>query len=723
MTSTINLMLVFHNHQPVGQFDHVVEHSVHVSYLPLIEALENHPQIKVAMHYSGPLLDWLQHHHEKIIERLRALVQRGQVELLSGGYYDPILAILPDEDKIGQVEKLSETIHATFHYEPSGGWLAERVWEPHLARALAQAGLRYVILDDTHFHSVGYQESQMFGYYLTEDQGFSVAVFPSLTKLRYTIPYESVKSLIDWLREQADQSLPSAQPKFALVGDDGEKFGTWPRTYEHCWGENKYMESLFAALERNADWLHTTTPAHYMAHHPALGRVYLPATSYMEMDVWSLPTDASLAFSQHREALMKDKQHDVVRFMRGGIWRNFMTKYDEINHMHKRMLLVSDKVHDMRKGRKRDAALDLLWAAQSNDAYWHGLFGGIYLFNSRVATYGSLLAAENTVSQNDAPMTLTKMDFNRDGFEDLIVCGWPFNAIFSPAHGGALFELDFRPAHYNLLNVMTRYREAYHQELVEAAANNKLITPISAHPELEDPHIKSSHAKEPGLEHLLIYDWHRRGAFLDHFLAPSDTLDEYYKAQFGEQGDFVSQPYKVLLATCNGHEALVRLERQGQVWVGEVHRTVTLQKTFYFKQDDPTMRVTLALSHQGDQPLDLRFGIETVVGFDGGQDLHYCSLRLNDSSDRLLLNAIREFEAITRYTADTNLRNLTLRTEVSRPCFLWQFPLETISLSEAGFERGYQGTVFLHLWTLHVPPGEVWQVTLTQAVQQTATRS
>jgi hypothetical protein len=178
--------------------------------------------------------------------------------------------------------------------------------------------------------------------------------------------------------------------------------------------------------------------------------------------------------------------------------------------MHKRMLFVSRRVHEMRRGRKRDMALDLLWSAQSNDPYWHGLFGGVYLFNSRCANYAGLLAAENAVSDHEAPLTLTRHDFNLDGFEDVTINGWPLNTFWSPAHGGALFELDYRPAYYNLTNVMTRRREAYHAELVEAAADHTLITPLSPYQEPEGSHSKAVRAKEAGLEHLLIYDWHRQ---------------------------------------------------------------------------------------------------------------------------------------------------------------------------------------------------------------------
>jgi predicted glycosyl hydrolase (DUF1957 family) len=34
-------------------------------------------------------------------------------------------------------------------------WLAERVWEPHLAKPIAEAGVEYVILDDNHFKAAG----------------------------------------------------------------------------------------------------------------------------------------------------------------------------------------------------------------------------------------------------------------------------------------------------------------------------------------------------------------------------------------------------------------------------------------------------------------------------------------------------------------------------------------------------------------------------------------
>jgi alpha-amylase len=720
-------MLVIHNHQPVGQFGYVNEHSTNVSYLPMIEALERHPRIKIGMHYSGPLLDWLKQHHSEVVDRLRVLVARKQVEMISGGYYDPIMVMLPDDDKIGQIEKMNAEIKAALDGQPTGMWISERVWEPQLARPIAQAGLRYVIVDDTHFEMVGFdREKDLFGYYVTEEQGFTVAVFPTLTYLRYTIPWEPVPALMSWLRTQADQPLTTNQPKIAFMGDDGEKFGTWPGTFQHCWGDGKYMETLFGALERNVDWVKTATPSEYMSEFPALGRVYLPSASYREMGEWSLPPERSHQLIEIKNELESANRPDILSFVRGGIWRNFLVKYDEINHMQKRTLMVSQKIHDMRRGRKRDQALELLWAAQSNDPYWHGLFGGIYLFNFRVATYANLIAAEDVADNGELTITLQRTDFDRDSHEDVVLTSTPFNAIWSPAKGGALLELDFRPAQYNLLNIMTRRMEGYHSDLTTAAANGNVITPMSAgvsdFGNSRDRKTRIVRAKESGLEKLLIYDWHRRASFLDHFLGPSTSLDEFYRAHYAEQGDFVNQPYQIMQAVCDGVEVTLQLARNGHVWVGDIHQPVHVQKTFNMAHNNATLRVVYELTHTGDTPIDVRFGIESVIGFDGGQDIQYCSVRIDDDPTRLRLNGLREFEGVRKYYADTNLRNITLRTDVSKPAFLWQFPLETITLSEAGFERGYQGTVFLQWWNIRLTPGEPWTVIVGQTVNQTATR-
>ena len=76
------------------------------------------------------------------------------------------------------------------------------------------------------------------------------------------------------------------------MGDDGEKFGLWPTTYDHCW-TGGWVEEFFAALEQNADWLITCPPGDVLKQVQPIGRAYVPAASYDEMNVWSLPAQPS----------------------------------------------------------------------------------------------------------------------------------------------------------------------------------------------------------------------------------------------------------------------------------------------------------------------------------------------------------------------------------------------------------------------------------------------
>jgi alpha-amylase len=714
------LSLVFHNHQPVGQFDYVNEHATHVSYFPLIELLENHPAVHVGIHFSGHLLAWQEQKNPDLIQRLRVLVERGQVELLTGGYYEPILVALPDDDKIGQILKLSEALRNYFNVEAAGVWLAEHVWEPHLPKVLNQAGVRYTILDDTQFESIGLDRgSALFGYFITEEQGQALAVFPSNTLLQNAIPYQPIEKVIGFLRAEADKPLTNGQPKLALVAQDGERFGTWPGTYELCWGDGKYMESLFAALEKQSAWLKLVTPGEFMRRHSALGRIYLPSTNQSEMAEWSLLPDAALIFRDLRQTL--ETRPEMRRFVSGGTWRGFLLKYDEVNHLQKRVLQVSPKVHGMRRGRRRDEALNLLWAAQSSDPFWHGIFGGIYLFKFRAAAYANLIAAEALADGDYAELTLTSADIDADGRPEITLSSEPYNAIWSTAAGGALVELDYKPAQLNLLNILSRHREAYHADLVAATRDGRIITPeMPAWDEAEDVPSGYLRAKEPGLENLLVYDWHRRASFIDHFLRDETTLLEFYHAQYAEQGDFVNQPYRTEIKH-NPRAGRVALTRDGHVWINSRHQPVTINKVFNFEKDSPHYEVTYILSHPSATPIQLRFGVEMALGFDGGEDTQLCAVSFNGETVRRSLNIIAGMDAIQHFDVDNQLRHLNFTTEFSQPATsVWWFPLESVRLAEQGFERSYQGTVFLCLWNVVVPPERTWTVSIVQRITERA---
>jgi len=728
----ITLSLVIHNHQPVGNFDFVFAEATERAYDPMLEALEHHPAVRLALHYTGPLLDWLTANRPDHLERLRGLVTRGQVELLTGAYYEPILVVIPDADKVGQIRKMTRFLRETFGCEATGVWLAERVWEPHLPKPLVEAGVRYALLDDTHFKMVGLTDDDLFGPYVTEEQGHSLTVFGNSMYLRYAIPWHPVEDVIGWLRQQAN-----AHPGgVAVMGDDGEKFGLWPSTWEHCWGEGAWMERFFAALEANAGWLETCPPGKGAAERVSLGRVYLPCASYEEMMHWALPPDDFTRLARIRRELQEQHRDDVLRFVKGGLWRTFLARYDEVNQLHKKMLWVSRKVHRMAEGEEKARALDHVWAAQCNCGYWHGLFGGIYLFHIRVANYAHLIAAEALADGEKGRPSLPlrgkarpgagwirveRGDLDADGREEIILNSDRQVLVFKPSYGGALVEWDWRERRYNMLNAMARRREGYHAELVTAAEEGRLILPGQ-----EGPH-DGVRVKEPDIHSHLYHDWYRRVALLDHFLHPETTLDAFYRAQYGEQGNFVNQPYVATIE--EGLEAAtLTLQREGNIWVSDRQVEIRVKKQVTISAGSDSLDLHYCLTNMDNGLAVLRFGIEINWGIVGG-DSEHCELRVATGRSQIAnweshrLSDFREHSDVSVLVVASRLPALAgeVTLNLNRPAHLWHFPLEAVSNSEAGYERVYQGTCTLLWWEIMLEPGTTWAVALRFALKSVPT--
>ena len=70
MTQPLRLVLVLHNHQPVGNFDGVFEQAYQDSYLPFLDVFERYAALRIALHTSGSLMEWLDARHPEYVDRL-----------------------------------------------------------------------------------------------------------------------------------------------------------------------------------------------------------------------------------------------------------------------------------------------------------------------------------------------------------------------------------------------------------------------------------------------------------------------------------------------------------------------------------------------------------------------------------------------------------------------------------------------------------------------------
>ena len=710
MPERFQLVLLIHAHQPCGNFGHVLEKAYKDSYLPFIELLEKHPAIHAGLHYSGPLLAWIEENRPEYFTRLKALVSSKQIELIGGGFYEPILVSIPPEDQREQITRLASYLEDRLGQRPTGAWIAERIWEPQLPSVLAAAGVSYTLVDDIHFLSAGFEPEELFGAYVAEDQGKSVRLFPGQKALRYLIPFAKVEEVIAYLRDVAAVHPGGA----ATMGDDMEKFGVWPGTAKHCY-QDGWLEDFFTALEQNSSWLRVSTPGEYLLDRAPLGRADLPTASYSEMMEWVLPTRVR----QRYHAVQKEfgARPEVLSFLRGGSWRGFFRKYPESNLLNKKMLRVSARIAaaparhtSSRASDEMAQAHDLLLRAQCNDAYWHGIFGGLYAPHLRTDLWRNLIRAE-AIADRHIPGALAPrvefLDYDADGAPEHLFTAPEYQALLKPSDGGTLAAFDFRPAAATLVNSIQRRPEAYHARLREAAKNAVPGSVSSIH--------EQTLVKEPGLERFLRYDRWPRHSFRVLLFDPVRSQPSYENLELYEEPGFAGGAFHVKSSSAND----VQLIREDELISGEKGDspgpTLSVAKRFTFGPAPNGCEVACEVGLKLKQPLarPISVGIESVINLlapaepdrffetpKGRQNLRFSGvlpgplLRIEDGWQRI---------------------RIALHAPGAKE--FWIAPIETVSESEEGFERVYQGSQILAIWQPPLVAQEAWFARLVWRVE------
>ncbi len=649
---TLKLLLGVHNHQPVGNFEHVMEHAFQQAYRPFVEVLDEFPSFKITYHFTGPLLLFLEAQHPEFLKTLAHQVRRRQAEIVVSGFYEPVLVSIPEADRLGQIQRARRYVKRRFGYDARGLWLTERVYESELLPALLKSGIRYVVVDDYHFLQTGLTEDRLHGYYLTEHEGQPLAIFPISERLRYLIPFRPLDEVMAYLRR-----LHEAGARAAVIFDDGEKFGLWPGTHDWVYGKKQWLRRF---LERvlQEPWIEPLTYSEFLETEGPLGRVYLPTGSYFEMGEWALPAPQARAFAEFVHTLREQGVWDRVRpFVKGGIWRNFLVKYPEVNRMHKKMLLLRRQVERISRPEKRREAVHEIHRAQCNDAYWHGVFGGVYLPHLRHAVYRHLLRAERALGRRFAALR----DHDLDGFQELYLRHQDLVLQISE-QGGTLREFSSLSLAYNFQNTLTRRYEHYHEGItVGEAPPEEGVASIHE--------IGKTITAETARE--LKYDWHERVSFIDHFLPPDLGWQELHSMAFHDEGDFVLGRYQL------GHQPF-RAERKGTV----AGQPAEIQK--FFSPGRQGLEVTLRVRADGAGTLAyvvahnfiLPSALQGTLQAGPGTRAPFAEV-LDLASPEVL-----EFH---------DASGVVLRLRVPEALRAVVFPFYTVSQSESGLDLTYQG--------------------------------
>jgi 4-alpha-glucanotransferase len=684
----VSLALVFHSHQPVGNFDHVFEEAYQKAYSPFVQTLLRHPRIRMGLHFSGCLLEWIEKHHREFFEELKELVARGQAELMGGGFFEPVLSAIPDPDKAAQLSRLSDYLEKHFGTRPQGAWLTERVWRPDLVRPLAESGIRYVILDDTHFIAAGVESSDLHGTYLTEDLGVQLQLVPSLKRLRYTIPFRDIGETFDLLR----QGIGRPNVLFA-AGDDAEKFGIWPGTYDLCYTRG-WLEHFFQAVQGSGDWLETTTLSSFMAAQRLLGRVYLPTASYPEMMEWALPPHACEEFTQCLAET--ENMHSGERFRKfllGGTWQGFLGKYTESNQIHKLMLEISRRFHkaeaDAPQDSERPILLDEtqthLLAAQCNDAYWHGLFGGLYSPHLRSAVLQNLIQAETLLDRLNGEVEtngvrVTQADFDVDGEREILLSHFKAAMILKPSDGGTVSSLRFKPAASELINSLMRRPEVYHSQIRSTI----------------ESHQRNSFDKKTDLTELLRYDRYARHCFRTYLFPHWKQWRDFGHLDLQEESGLAASAWQV---TTGPFANPVELSRQSSYERDGASLEIEARKVLFARSTEAGFHLECRslISSNQTNPVPLSLGVELVFNLlaPNAPDRYFLALE-----ERHPLEFAGEVQAPKLELVD-KWQGVRLVLEARPECRWWVVPIRTVSQSEAGFETVYQGSAILAVWEVN----------------------
>lgn len=649
----VDFAIVLHFHQPVGNFTEVFERAYQRCYRPFLEYLKYYPRMKMTLHISGSLIDYFKNTHPEFLKLIKGLVSEKRIDVMGGPYYEPILPAIPKTDIAGQLNLMSKAIKDEFGVRPEGAWIPERVWNQDIVRDLYKCGVRYLLLDDAHFMKSGFKKEETYRYFTTGSKSQRIAVFPSDKKLRYAIPFKYPRETIDYLKRI---SRKKASPLF-IYADDVEKFGEWPGTYNWVY-KSGWLKNFFDALDKNSGWINLVTPADYMKSKRPASNVRIPEASYDEMMKWSK-----------------------------GSWFNFLKRYPESKHMYRKMLYVSDKVKRLKKtgGNKSDTywAKIELYRGECNCGYWHGVFGGLYMYHLRSAIYNHLIAAENIADRmiyKGAKFTqIKRYDFDSDGKDDFILENETLSLYIDPAGGGTLRELDYRPICANLVNTLSRKKEEYHKEVAKL---------------------------EPSLKEKLVYDRYPRSCLRDHFVAKGLKRGSFIESSFKDYGRFADSKYSAQEKPCG-----MILKRRSSISGVKVDLT----KEVIIKGKN--IEVNYTIKKDKKRKLNLLFGTEFNLTMPFLNSYRYRYFSKKDMLDTL--NTTGVIDRVTDFGIRDSRKELDIKLEFSKKAEkIWYFPVETVSKAQTTYRLNYQCTCVFPMWKPDFGNDGCWNLKITWCIGQ-----
>jgi len=651
-------------HKTQEELEEIYEYS----YKPFISFVSANPNIKVVLYYSGLLLEWLEKYRPEFIVLLKELVASKRVELLTSGYYEPLFNLLPSVDQKGQIEIMSNSLWKMTKKRAHGGIIASNVWEPSFASNLVNSGIRYLFLGSENFLQSGIPSELLYEPLLTEDKGKLLTLFPVHTYYSSLIGRLSPNDL---LAKFSSLYMEHSTPIYLNLLVDGNSLGRSNSDLEDFF-TNNWMEEFHNGCIENRDVIENDLPRAFFRTLGVRKKVYIQCSSDESFAGMMLPDGLKQTLDLLKRHLGADSD-EMKNLIQCGIYRQFLTKYDEVDRIYQKVhrvnLIISQNTKDKER---RKAAKEILYKAQQGDIYSHGDAPGIYHNRSRKKIYSYLLEAERlTREKGQFRQSLISNDYNMDGVDEILFNGQHYNAYLS-LDGGEIFELDYFPARCSYLDTMKRYKESYHSDQTDLKIDSRTPT-----------------------------------LFHDLFLPKEFNLTDFDSSSISSS--FTADDALYHLDVVDRDKKIIRYKSHGLLSLNGDNIEISLIKEYRFKKG---IELNFEIINESDKKLNFQFSSLMNLSFlDDNEDLQF--LKLKNKKLQPIPYGCNSAKQIGGFTINDLSSSTQIEVLASRTFSMVKESVSTKVFFDKSFNDIFQHYSLLPLWNVSIRPKSSWKLNLS----------
>lgn len=416
----------------------VLEKEYQNIYKPVAKFLYSHPAFCLSFSFNGPQFEFYRRKHPEFIEILQMLIGRKQIEILGGGFYDPVFPLLFPRDRTGQIELLSSSIREAVGKRPRGLSMCASIWESSLLPCFSTCGMEFVMLDET----LVPPEKNTCIPLIMSDKGKSIIILPVENSLKPQ-PNVQISGFIDAVTAKVQKSQRNSEPHI----QSGEKVISIQFSHKELKKllESGWLENLSTVIsdEKNEKCI-LSIPSNVVKNSVVFQPVFIPAGMSGEIAQWAIKPYKAVKTTSYFPVTIYD----------------FLQLYPQSRALYDRMMYVSMLVNQSHGDKiRKKVARDKLWEAQNGNSFICTAEGAFVNSSFRQNSYKNLVEAEKIVREcNEFEESVSCFDYNGDGLNEYIIRMQNYFAAVNLL-GGAIREFDLMQASGNYADNLSRVQE------------------------------------------------------------------------------------------------------------------------------------------------------------------------------------------------------------------------------------------------------------------------